>query len=60
MTLKQDMSEKYEEKKNEWMEELKEYVNSQVSKFCQINKVILQPVPFQKTATMKIKRFLYT
>lgn len=60
MTLKQDMSEKYEEKKNEWMEELKEYVNSQVSKFCQINKVVLQPVPFQKTATLKIKRFLYT
>jgi long-chain acyl-CoA synthetase len=60
MTLKQDMSEKYEEKKNEWMEELKEYVNSQVSKFCQINKVVLQPLPFQKTATMKIKRFLYT
>jgi long-chain acyl-CoA synthetase len=60
MTLKQDMSEKYEEKKNEWMEELKKYVNSQVSKFCQINKVVLQPVPFQKTATMKIKRFLYT
>jgi long-chain acyl-CoA synthetase len=60
MSLKQDMSDKYEEKKNEWMAELKEYVNSQVSKFCQINKVVLQPVPFQKTATMKIKRFLYT
>jgi long-chain acyl-CoA synthetase len=59
-SLKQDMSDKYEEKKEEWMAELKEYVNSQVSKFCQINKVVLQPVPFQKTATLKIKRFLYT
>jgi long-chain acyl-CoA synthetase len=59
-SLKQDMSDIYEEKKEEWMAELKEYVNSQVSKFCQINKVILQPVPFQKTATLKIKRFLYT
>jgi long-chain acyl-CoA synthetase len=58
--MKQDMSDKYEEKKEELLNELKEYVNSQVSKFCQINKVVLQPVPFQKTATMKIKRFLYT
>ncbi|MGD0342420.1 MAG: AMP-binding protein [Bacteroidales bacterium] len=59
-SLKQDMSDKFEEKKEEWMAELKEYVNSQVSKFCQINKIVLQSVPFQKTATLKIKRFLYT
>ena len=58
--LKQDMTKKYEEKVDELLEELQEYVNSQVSKFCQINKVVLQPVPFQKTATLKIKRFLYT
>ena len=60
MNLKQDMADKYEEKKEELLTELKEYVNSQVNKFSQINKVVLQPVPFQKTATMKIKRFLYT
>jgi long-chain acyl-CoA synthetase len=60
MNLKQDMTEKYEEKKEELLTELKEYVNSQVNKFSQINKVVLQSVPFQKTATMKIKRFLYT
>jgi len=58
--LKQDMSDKYEEKKEELLAELKEYVNSQVNKFSQIYKVELQPVPFQKTATLKIKRFLYT
>jgi long-chain acyl-CoA synthetase len=58
--LKQDMAEKYEEKKEELLAELKEYVNSHVNKFSQINKVFLQPVPFQKTATLKIKRFLYT
>jgi len=58
--LKHDMSEKYEEKKEELLAELKEYVNSQVNKFSQINRVELQPVPFQKTATLKIKRFLYT
>jgi long-chain acyl-CoA synthetase len=58
--LKNDMSEKFEEKKEEILREIQEYVNSHVSKFCQINKVVLQPVPFQKTATLKIKRFLYT
>ena len=60
MSLKQDMSDKYEEKKEELLNELKEYVNSQVSKFCQINKIVVHSDPFQKTATMKIKRFLYT
>jgi len=58
--LKQDMSDKFEETKQELLAELKEYVNSQVNKFSQIYKVELQPVPFQKTATLKIKRFLYT
>ena len=58
--LKHDMSEKYEEKKEELLAELKEYVNTQVNKFSKINKVVLQQVPFQKTATLKIKRFLYT
>ncbi|MDP4221887.1 MAG: AMP-binding protein [Bacteroidota bacterium] len=58
--LKQDMTRQFEEKKKEILAEIQDYVNSKVSKFSQINKVFLQPVPFQKTATMKIKRFLYT
>ena len=58
--FRQDMSEKLEEKKKELLNELKEYVNSNVNKFSQIYRVELQPVPFQKTATLKIKRFLYT
>ena len=58
--MKTDMAEKFEEKKEELLAELKEYVNSQVNKFSQIQKIILQPMPFQKTATLKIKRFLYT
>jgi long-chain acyl-CoA synthetase len=60
INLKVDMAGKFEEKKEELLAELKEYVNSQVNKFSQIQKVVLQPVPFQKTATLKIKRFLYT
>lgn len=59
-TLKQDMTRQLEDKVDEVLEELQEYVNSQVNKFSQIQKVVLQPVPFQKTATLKIKRFLYT
>lgn len=58
-TLKQDMTKQVEYKVDEVLEELQDYVNSQVSKFSQIQKVVLQPVPFQKTATLKIKRFLY-
>lgn len=58
--LKEDMTRQYEEKKQELLRELQTYVNSKVNKFSQINKVFLQPVPFQKTATLKIKRFLYT
>lgn len=58
--MKQDMTDMIDEKKAELIAEIKEYVNSNVNKFSRINKVIIQPVPFQKTATLKIKRFLYT
>jgi long-chain acyl-CoA synthetase len=58
--FKQDMTRQFEDKVDELLIELQEYVNSQVNKFSQIQKVVLQPVPFQKTATLKIKRFLYT
>ncbi len=57
---KQDMTRQVEDKVDEVLAELQEYVNSQVNKFSQIQKVVLHPVPFQKTATLKIKRFLYT
>jgi long-chain acyl-CoA synthetase len=58
--LKQDMTRQIEDKVDEVLYELKEYVNSHVNKFSRIQKVVFHPVPFQKTATMKIKRFLYT
>jgi len=60
LVLKQDMTRQLEDKVDEVLSELQLYVNSQVNKFSQIQKVVLQPVPFQKTATLKIKRFLYT
>jgi long-chain acyl-CoA synthetase len=58
--LKQDMTRQFEDKVDDVLNELQDYVNSQVNKFSQIQKVVLQSVPFQKTATLKIKRFLYT
>jgi long-chain acyl-CoA synthetase len=57
---KDDLSRQFDEKVEEVLRELQEYVNTHVNKFSQIQKVVLQPVPFQKTATLKIKRFLYT
>ena len=42
------------------LRELQEYVNSRVNKFSRLQLVVAQPDPFQKTATQKIKRFLYT
>jgi long-chain acyl-CoA synthetase len=54
-----DEAHKLDEKLDEMLKELKDYVNSRVNKFSQINKVEHQGEPFQKTATQKIKRFLY-
>lgn len=60
----------YEEKKdeaikvfNEKIEQLKkdvsEYVNARVNKFSKISVVVDHPHQFEKTATQKIKRYLY-
>ena len=39
--------------------ELRTYINERVNKFSRIAEIIEQPIPFEKTATQKIKRFLY-
>lgn len=39
--------------------ELKTYINHRVNKYSQIQEVIVQFEPFEKTATQKIKRYLY-
>jgi long-chain acyl-CoA synthetase len=58
--LREEVSHFVEKKIEEILQELKIYVNARVNKFSQINSIVLQNVPFQKTATKKIKRFLYT
>ncbi|MCP5061550.1 MAG: long-chain fatty acid--CoA ligase [Ignavibacteriae bacterium] len=42
-----------------FLDELLADVNSRVSSFSKINKIIEQPEPFEKTPTKKIKRYLY-
>jgi len=46
-------------KTDELKHELKEHVNAQVNKFSKIYTVVPQKSPFKKTATQKIKRYLY-
>ena len=48
-----------EQKMNELLKELQNYINQNVNKFSQVQLVLVHPEPFEKTATQKIKRFLY-
>ncbi len=58
--LQTEISEYVEKRVDELKVELEEYVNKRVSKFSRVQSVISQEDPFKKTATLKIKRFLYT
>ncbi|MCX6238547.1 MAG: AMP-binding protein [Bacteroidia bacterium] len=55
-----DQADLYNEKLDELLEELQQYVNSHVNKFSQVQLILIQPEPFQRTPTQKIKRFLYS
>ena len=50
----------FDEKLADIKKGLLEYVNDKVNKSSKISEIIEQQVPFEKTATQKIKRFLYT
>jgi len=41
------------------LDDIKAYVNSEVSKFAKLALIIEHPVPFEKTPTQKIKKYLY-
>ncbi len=49
-----------EQRMNEVLKELQNYINKNVNKFSQVQLVMAQPEPFEKTATQKIKRYLYS
>lgn len=48
-----------EEKRAAMLEDVRQTVNSKVSSFSRIVRIIEQTEPFEKTATQKIKRYLY-
>ncbi|MCL1867529.1 MAG: AMP-binding protein [Paludibacter sp.] len=43
-----------------WMENVKSKINARLNKFSQIKRIDIVEQPFEKTASLKIKRFLYT
>jgi long-chain acyl-CoA synthetase len=47
------------ERAEEILKEIQFKVNEEVNKFSQIQGIVLHPIPFEKTPTQKIKRFLY-
>lgn len=53
--FKDNVSAKYDE----LMREIRDYVNTRVAKFARVSKVEEQKEGFEKTPSMKIKRFLY-
>ncbi len=55
-----DGIERYYEKLENVKRDLLEYVNDRVNKTSRISAIIEQSVPFEKTATQKIKRYLYS
>ncbi|MBN1388580.1 MAG: AMP-binding protein [Bacteroidales bacterium] len=57
--LKEEMTRVVEEKMQEIIAELNHQVNQRLNRFSRIHQFVLQPVPFQKTPTRKIKRYLY-
>ncbi|MCX6286002.1 MAG: AMP-binding protein [Bacteroidetes bacterium] len=58
--LKYDISNYVEHKIDELQLELLQYVNTRVNKFSQVQRIVVQEFPFEKTPTQKIKRYLYT
>lgn len=58
-SLKDEAVNKINARVDEILGEIQRKVNEEVNKFSRIQLVVLQPVPFEKTPTQKIKRFLY-
>lgn len=58
--LKEEISDQIDTKIEELRNELQEYVNARVNKFSQLKAVVVYAEPFEKTATQKIKRFVYS
>lgn len=57
--LKLEAKQFFNEKSEEILSEIHKKVNTELNKFSRIQQVVLQPIPFERTPTKKIKRFLY-
>lgn len=57
--LKEELTDHIETRLEELRQELHAYVNARVNKFSQLKAVVVHAEPFEKTATQKIKRFIY-
>ncbi len=57
--MKAEAQQFFHDKSEEILKEIHKKVNEEVNKFSRIQQVVLQPNPFEKTPTKKIKRFLY-
>jgi long-chain acyl-CoA synthetase len=59
VTAVQDGVSRAEQSVSALLERIKEEVNSKVAGFSQVHRIELQEEPFEKTPSLKIKRFLY-
>ncbi len=57
--LRNEITDLVEQKVNELSGDLQKYINTKVNKFSRVHQIVPQPVPFQRTPTQKIKRYLY-
>jgi len=58
--LKGEVENFMEDKIEDLKAELHAYINARVNKFSRVQLVVVHPTPFHKTATHKIKRFMYS
>ena len=57
--LKADTYQYMQDLSDDILKEIHQKVNAELNKFSRLQYVVLQPIPFEKTPTKKIKRFLY-
>lgn len=60
LSAKDDLKNSAQEKMDNLKKDILDYVNQKVSRFSKISEINEQENEFEKTATQKIKRFLYT
>ncbi len=57
--LKAEANQYFHDKTDDILKEIHKKVNEELNKFSRLQAIVLQPTPFEKTPTKKIKRFLY-